>query len=364
MAGAEVWTARPDGTAPFYLGTLGHVGGLAYDDTMPGGAGQLTCTLQADPAWRHEAISPGRRVVAVRGASLCWEGTLTEPVPSDQGWNLTADGAGTWGSRFRARGAADAMDPASVIDAATGRGLRWIRGSIAGAYTAQTTVKDPASINMTDYLNGICSPTSYTWRVHRVAAGLQLDLIPIPAPTATPTRILVATVPQSRTLAGYVNALYARYKATADSGGNKATYLTASATWDASIARHDRFEDYWDLTSAGVISGATATGYLNAAMQKYVAATWSGPFTVSHGRYLTNGGAPVDLACEHAGEFCRLILADGPYGGEVSPAPPVVFPVGKVAYSDDAGTLTVTPFAYWKADWQTVLNTVAPKAAA
>ena len=100
----------------------------------------------------------------------------------------------------------------------------------------------------------------------------------------------------------------------------------------------------------------------NAALARYTAASWSGPFQAAPGQYLTMGGAPVDLGCEHAGEVCRLILADGPYGGEVNPAPPVQFPVGKYEYNDITGLAQITPYQAWTADLAAVTGRLTPAA--
>ena len=350
-------TYAPDGTGGRYLGRLGGITGPAYSDTMPGGNETLTATLQAPPASRPAELNPGRLIRGYRGASVVWEGILDEPVPGDDGWSITAAGAGTWGGRYRA--AWTSWTAENVIDGAISRGLRWVRGTVSGGYLAEQ--HDSASQSVTEFLNLITSPGSLTWRVRRTPAGQQVDVLAIP--TAV-TRLLITAVPAARTLAGYVNALTVRYQAGADTAGGAATYATATAAHTSSIARHGRLEQYWDLSPAGVISAGTAAGYAAAALAKYTAASWAGPFHVAPGQYLTAGGSPVDLGCEHAGEVVRLIMADGPYGGEVSPAPPVTFPVGKISYNDTDGTAQITPMQTWTADWAGMLAILAPKAPA
>jgi hypothetical protein len=354
--GTQIYTTRVDGTAPRYLSQLGHVDGLTYSDTMPGGAELLQATLQADPGTRPEALNPGRRVLAIRGTSIQWEGILEEPAPGDAGWAITASGAGTWGGRYRANWTSS-WDASTIVDGAISRGLRWIRGTVTGGYMSEQ--KDPGSISITDFMNLITSPGSKTWRVRRTFAGLQADLLTVP--TAV-TRLLVTTIPAVRTLAGYKNALYARYQVTKDLNGKPATYALASATLPDSIAKHDRAEDYWDVTAGGVMTGAAASGLAASALAKYLATSYAGPFVVPPGQYLTTGGVPVDHGCEKSGEVVRLILADGPYGGEVLPAPPVTFPVGKVTYRAADGTLEVTPMQSWRGDFGNLLTILAPKA--
>lgn len=352
-----VATARVDGSGLYYLGHLGGVESLSYSDSMAGGPLSLTLGLDYDPSQRHEAISPGRRIYVYRGLSTAWEGRLLEPVPSDNGWTITADGAGAFGNYYQAD--YTSWTASNIVSRAITRGLRWIAGSLSGGNLTQPP--DSASATVTDALNQITTTQSTTWRVHRVQAGWQVDMISVPT---TPTRLLIATVPQARTLAGYINALYVKYQATADKGNVAATYGLQTATLPDSIARHDRMEAYWDISSGGVLSSSSALNQAKAALGKYQAASYATTITVSPSQYLTMGGVPVDLACEKAGEVVQLMLADGPTGGEIYPVPPVKFPVGQVTYDAIADTLDVTPYQSWKNDLSSVLSLLAPASAA
>lgn len=353
----EVFTQRVDGTGLYYLGALGGLEGLNYDDTLPGGSNSMSVSLDYDPTKRHEAFSIGRRVSVAKGGSVQWEGSMLEPQAGDGGWSLTANGAGNWGTNFRA--VYTTWNATDALDQAISRGLRWIRGTTSGAFLGQQ--QDSASMNITDFMNLMTSPASQTWRVHRVQAGLQVDLIPIPSNV---TRLLICTSPVARTIAGYVNRLYARYQVTLDSGGNPATTALVNSAQAANIAAHDVLEDYWELSDAGILTSGAATALAAAALSKYDAASYAGPFTAQHGDYLTVGGVPVDLGCEHSGEVAQLILADGSYGGEVLPTPPITFPVGKVAHDVPTNSLNITPFQAWTGDLSNVLSSLAPKAPA
>jgi hypothetical protein len=354
---ALVYTTAPGGGDARYLNRLGHLAGLTWTDTMPGGNEQLSAALQVPPTWRDKALDPGRVVHVVKGANIQWEGILDEPTPGDGGWQLTARGAGTWGGLYQAEWTS--WTAASVISRAISRGLGWVQGNLGSGYL--TEQRDPASMTVTDFLNLYTEPGSQVWQVRRVFAGQQVDVFALP--TAV-TRLLVTTVPAARTLAGYINVLWIRYQATADSGNTPATYGLTSVSNTASIARHGRQEAYWDISQGGVMTAAAAQALGNSALAKYTAASWSGPFTAAPGQYLTVGGAPVDHACEHAGEVAQLIMADGPFGGEVSPAPPVVFPVGKTEYRDADGTLAVTPYQAWTTDLGGITGWLTPKAPA
>jgi len=173
-------------------------------------------------------------------------------------------------------------------------------------------------------------------------------------PTAV-TRLLVTTTPAAPDLVRYVNALFIRYQSSPNTAAAQ-TYALASSTLPANITAHGRTEDFWDLSGAGQISTATAQGYGNSALAKYVAASFSQPFTVTHGYYLTPGGVPVDLAAERAGEVVRLVIAAGGYGGEVSPMFPVTFPVGSYTWDQEAQTAQLTAFQSVRSDLSGLLG--------
>jgi hypothetical protein len=346
----QVATRAPDGSNFTPLGTLGHVTGPVRSDTMPGGNDTLTCTLQIPASYRHPAFDPGRIVEVYRGGSKIWEGILDEPSPGDGGWALTAQGAGNYGGNYLSIWTS--WDQNNSIDAAITRGLRWNKASFSstGLYLAEQ--QDSGSQFISDFLTLITRPGAYTWHVGRRNT---LTVFPIPT---TPTRVLMLGTPAARSLAGYINALTGRYQS-ADDGTNPATFALTTATNAASIAKHQRTEAFWDITAAGTISSGTAGGFVSQALTLYQGASWAGPLVVRPGQYLTTTGVPVDLGCEVAGEVVLLLLADGPYGGEVSPSPPVTFPVGRIEYDDTAQTAAITPFQSVPHDLPTLLSALA-----
>jgi hypothetical protein len=288
-----------------------------------------------------------------RGASKVWEGRLSEPNPvGSGGFELTAKGAGTYGDRYRSIwGTWNQNDP---LDQAIARGLRWSKPTFASTGLYLSEPQDSLSQSITEFLNLITKPGAYTWHL-----GPRNRLAIFPVPTA-PTRVLMSGSPAARSLADYINVLYGRYQSAADNAttGALATFGLATATNAASVAKHDRNEANWDLAPAGTLSGGTAGALVTSALSQYQAVSWSGPLTVSYGQYLTLSGVPVDLACEKAGEVVLLLLADGPYGGEVSPSPPVTFPVGRVEYDAAAEALAVSPFLTVPGDFSALLDSL------
>jgi hypothetical protein len=343
----------PDLTGQRWLGRIGNVAGLTYSDTMPGGNDTLSCTLQMQPGLSDVAIEPGRIIRVYQGARWIWEGNLGKAASDAQGWKLTAKGAGNYGDNYGGLDSGGFASANPCIAAAVGRGLRWINPGVSDTGMFLTQPPDTGSLYVTDWLNQITSGGAYTWHI---GPWNTLKVMPIPS---TVTRLLVATTPAAPTLNGYYDALYAYYQDTSDTTSTTATHAIAEAENTLNIARHGRIEATWDLSSAGQMSSGDAAAAAAAVLSRYISASFSEPFTVSYGQYLTTGGTPVDLSCERAGEVVRLLLTDGGYGGQVAPAVSITFPVGKVEYDDDHFALQVTPFANIRSDLSSMLSAVA-----
>lgn len=352
---SSIATRAPDRTDYQPLGMIAPVSGLAWSDTYPGGPDSATCVVQAQTTAQPRALDPGRIVEITRGGSVQFEGILSQPSPTGaNAWQVAAKGAGTYGDAYR--DIYTTWNENDGVNQAITRGLRWVNPGIpAGRFLSQQ--QDSASTTLTDFLTLITKPGGYGWHVGRNNV---LTVAPVPV---TPTRILMATSPQARALAGYINVLVARYQATADNTttGAAATYALVIATNPPSIARHQRQEEYWDISQAGVLSSGTALGFASSALSQYQAASWAGPITVQNGQYLTMTGVPVDLGCEKAGEVALLMLADGPYGGEVIAAPPVSFVVGKLEYDDTTQAAGITPYLGVPGDLSSLLDALATR---
>ena len=344
-----------DGTDYMPIGAIGPVAGLGWSDTMPGGPDTMQCTVRVSPDLvQPQALDAGRIVEVWRGGICQWEGVLDQPTPGSDGWSVTAKGAGTYGDNFR-----DIWttwtDVNTSLTQATGRGLRWKLQTYSNTNLYLVDQQQSGTETITDRLNLATKPGYYTWHVGR------RNLLSIfPVPTAV-TRILFSSSPQARSLAGYYNALYVLYQSAADNTdtGTPAVNSLTSATNAASIARHGRFEQLWDITGAGTLSGATALAWAQAAILRYNAASFTGPIPVTYGQYTDVTGVPVDLGCEHAAEVVQLVLADGPYGAEVTAFPPVTFPVGKFEYDEDSESGNVYPFNVLPNDLGALLDSMA-----
>lgn len=414
----QVRTSAADGSGSdmVYLGTLGHVQGLSFGTVLPGGDNHMNCFLQLEPDNRPSALNPGRRTEVLRGAGVIWNGFMMEPTVTADGWGIAATGVGVKGADFQAfytdpqrvdptgtgtlinntamtdthavsddqgrmisgKGIADGavintVSPGSSysvskaalltgtnnpfriggwslndpVDEAIARGLPWVNGGIPDGWWINSP--DNAATKITDHMNTITGKSGLTWYVDRWG-----NLITSPLPSDV-THLLVVTEPVARTLYGDINVLFIKYVSADDGQGSVTFSLTKYVNQD-SVDAHGVFESYIDITNAGLMSSAAAVATGQDALSKYVRAAWAGPFTVRPGQLLNTGGVPVDLAMQRVGNMvCKLLLADSPFGGEVT-AGPISFPAGEYVYDDDAQLATITPVQSFRTDLGAILS--------
>jgi hypothetical protein len=366
--------ARPK--SPRWLGAIGHVKGIVRNYSCPGGPDTITMQLLLPPDYRTDAINPGRVIQVWRGASCVWEGKLDEPQPSPQGWTITAHGAGQYGTDFAALYTTWNADDA--VNQAITRGMRWVNpgiGTPAGLYTAQ--VQDSGSQTITSHLTLLITGGGLLWQVTRGNASTPpagpwtLRVFPFTSdangnPLVPPQRILVSTSPVARTIAADINSLIIRYQATADTNPTgtaasvPATFKTTNLNHSGSIAQHGRMEYYLDISSAGVMSATAAQAIGQNILNRYVRASFAGPFTVGPGQVFNTAGTPVDLGCDEAGLVYQVVCTDAPYGGEVAAAP-LLFLSGEYEYDEDTGTAVITPFQGVRTDLSSLIGALYPQ---
>jgi hypothetical protein len=220
----------------------------------------------------------------------------------------------------------------------------------AGVWVGQEV--DSAAQSITDLMNLCCTYGGLTWWVNTTTHGNYLSLFPLPV---TPDRILVATDPVPRTVAGTPTTIFERYEISADNitgvgTADVATYGTTTSIDQPSATKYGPTEEYVDLSQAGVMPAAAAQAVGTNLLARYLRASFTGQFVCGPGQILTSGGQPVDLGSETSLHVYKLVLTDFGYGGEVTLLPPVTFLGGGYEYDDEHQTGTVTPFQYLAGD--------------
>lgn len=389
---------------PKWLGTIGHVQSLATEWSVPGGPTQATFTLATQPDYRTDALNPGRVIQGYRGGSCIFEGILAEPQPSATGWQVTVNGAGTYGANFAA-----VYDPGhwasdDALWKAVGRGLRWQFDGFGKPATIYFgTRQDSGSLTVTDWLNLLCTSGSLYWSVEPPAGNAVpapphvIRLRPLPhainanpltndfpaaqqyniddwqrtdlkvkLPRVPPDLYIVNTTPVARTTYDGYNTLVLKYAVSPDktvtssTSASTAVYSTTVVDIPYATAQAGRIEYYVDLTvGAELLTEAQATGIGRRILNRYVNRNWTQAFAVMPGQLLTNGGVPVDLGCSHAGKIASVQVVNAAFGGD-SPLTPATFVIGNYAYDDDSQTATITPYQAPSTDIASVIAELYP----
>jgi hypothetical protein len=356
---SRVVTFPPGGGLGLSLSHVGHVAAPVYSWVTPGGCDQLSTTLYKPARVRSEALNPGRVVKVYRGGSVVWNGILDEPTPSDQGWQVTAHGAGTMGNDYVAiytsswgTGVFD-----NAVDAAISRGLNWHRPATlaaSGVWTGQQF--DSGSQTITDLLNLGCTKGGLTWQV--TSGPGDRNVVSVFALPTAANRVIVATSPEAQSIASGPNSLYLRYQSSAD-GATAAAYGLANAQSAAQIAAQGLREDYSDLSSAGTMTSTSAGAVGTSVLQRFQRAGFTDPFVVQPGQLTNLGGAPVDPGVYYQDSaqvmVCRALLSDFAFAGEVTRGP-VTFIVGSYQWDDGACTATITPFGSIRHDFTSLMS--------
>lgn len=409
VPGSDGLVTVPELSHPRWLGEIGHVANLDYTYSIPGGPDQLTCSLQTEPNYRTDAINPGRVVTAHRGGSCIWEGTLTEPTPGPKGWQLTANGVGTYGTNFGAWWQLDTTSTWSAdgpIDFAIARGLRWSNPGLNNPGVYLGPVQNPGSLSITDFLNLLCTGGALSWQLVQPASASSfppgpwvIDLFPLPTDTSgnpvpsapasnlssqiftfnrwaradlssslsrtPPDLYIINTNPVGRTITADINTVIVYYQITADTTATSttaavaATFGTTFADIPASVALHGRLEYYLDVSSAGVMTQPQAAQVAQNVLSKYIRANFAGTFTVQPGQLLNVGGYPVDLGCNWGGYLASVQVQNAPAGGEIGFAP-ITFQIGEYEFNDDTQTATITPYQNARTDMASVIAQLYP----
>jgi hypothetical protein len=328
-----LFTTAPDGSDRQHLGELGHISALKHSTILPGGDDQCSFTFQARRPGRPSALRMGRWLT-LSLAGVQWFGRLDEPSPNLGGWSVSAHGRGTFGSLYQAyyTGTYDGDGP---VDAAISRGLPWIADTIDASIDSQQ-IPDPASITLEEHLTAVTDPLGKIWRV--TTGGTPGRNLSIAGIGQAPSRLLVLNSPAGRATGDVVTRLYIRYL----SGTDK--YSTTSVVNQAADDEFGTTERFADFSDAGVMSAATAQSRGNGLLAKYLSAAWAGPFTATHGQWLTLQGAALDLATARAnGAVAQMMFAGPASEGEWAAGLIPQFILGATEYDWDAEALTLTP---------------------
>jgi hypothetical protein len=386
-ATTDGFVSLPAPKNPRWIGSVGHVNGLSYTYTFPGGPDSMTFTLAVPPDYRDVAINLGRIIQAYRGGAVVWEGIITEPVPSATGWNVTANGNATYGANYACYYNSWTAD--SPVNLAINRGMRWTNpgiGSPPGIYLGP--VQDNGSIMVSDFMTLLCTGGALYWVLTPPAVStipappwkLGVGTLPIDQQTGnltvSPTLTVSSTNPMGRSTNGVINTIIVRYMVTQDTdatstkAATSATYSQVFVDNPQSVKAFGRQEYYVDCSTAGLnnsdadpapITQAQAIAIGQNILTKYINANWSSSVTVAPGQLMNAGGVAMDPGCGHNinGQPVKVVLTDASYGGQVSMGP-IEFLVGGYTWDEDSVTGTITPYQATGTDIDNLIAALYP----
>jgi hypothetical protein len=352
---AQVLTARQDGGDQRLAGQEGQVVSLGWSSQLPGGDMSLQMAVAMSDRRSSTAFEAGRLVQAYRGG-VVWRGTMAEPSPRPAGgWDLTAQGEGSYGNNFRATFGSPAQ-PNNMITSAVGRGLRWTRVMNLDGVPGMdlTQVFEDTSRTVTEALNAYTAGGTLTWAVNRDRA--RIEVFPMPRITA-PTRLLVTADPPGRTLNGFYTGMFVRFQLTEDQSGQPAAYSWVFEEETGRRGAYGALEGNADYSQAGVMTAGTARNYARGLLNAYQARAYTQTLTVTPGMVLTLGGTPVDLGTERAGEVYRVISSET---GAEADLEPVAFLGGKYDWDDFAQAARIEPYQFISQDFSALVTAMAP----
>lgn len=333
MSRQGVYSDAPQGGDRVWLDGLGIITGLTFSTAYPGGADAASWNFLVPEAFEHRALTPGRRIEILNGASRCWKGRLQEPTPGTP-WNCAAVGIGTEAANWRAFAPTsnNALALNEVVDQAIARGLQWTRS--ATLPTEAGTNQASASMTVADAMSQVADDNNQYWKVDNRGA------VTLGSAPASPTHLFYAVdTAGARTLNGFVTTLYLHY-----TDSTSKTVKTVVSTNAAAALKFGPLEDEYDLTGVGTMAAGHAQQYSDALLAKLTPKTYfSDQYTATYGQVCSLGGQPVDLATIAAGIMIRVHYVTPSDTGELAHADAANVLIGATEYDSDTDTLTLTP---------------------
>ena len=342
----SIYTEAPSGGDRYFLDHLGLLSGVTYGTSYSGGPTTFQCSLQVDPSFSHRALAGGRILSVPLAGGVVWGGKMNQPQRGAP-MSISAVGMAGLAKSFAAvngssNGSALALD--TVVDAARGRGLPWLRPATLGTPTTGTGVQASGSIMLDEALKAGAQALGKAWKLTATGAGWAVSM---ETPPTVPTLMFLATQPIfASVLDGFASAEAVLYDA--DVSGNTGVQVVTDA---AAAARWGAAEKILDITQQGMVSSAQATAQGTADLAANTPRLRvTDPFTVLPGQLLTMGGAPVDLASVAAGVVVRMQAVVLGREAMTSQAGPLDVLIGETSYAADVDTLTLTPVGEARSD--------------
>lgn len=335
----------------YWATTIAYWGDLTFETDIAGGPATAEWTMQLPATFNHPALRMDQLVEVMAGPMPIWAGTLAEPTFSDNtdgAWSFHADGLAARGADFAALDGLGSPTtiPDTAIDAAIGRGLPWTRPASISTVGA-TAEADTAPQMVNDLIAAWAVATGSRWMVNADGEIITYTEPSDPTWHMTPGSGRFGTADDD-----YASDVYVW---THDDDTPTDVYLLEHAGSAAAAAAYGRREKIVDITSLGVVAGATAAAMAAGFLADDETLSWTNAVSPSRYQLTTPGGAPACLWQVAAGQKVRLhgVLTD-----VGAPLPYVDFVIGHTSYAAGGDTITITPVQFAARDLASVLADV------
>ena len=330
-------------TGGAWLHSLGRVSAIKWSTawgTGPSGSSLASCTVAVDQALDVAALGLRQPFDVWSDGVKRFGGYIIE-AGQDFPRSLTAAG---WGRRAEDFDAVDSTgapttNPRTAVTEAIARGLEWSNPAVFDNVSLAT---DDGSLTTPQRLNALLDSWAVTvgkrWGVDAYGVAFAV------ADPTSPTWFLDASdLPIGVADDNMFTRVRATYYSAVDVDGNPTTPLTVDADDAAAQALYGVIEYPLDLTSLGMLSGATALGYAQQQLASLTVPRWLSRVTTNAGRLRTAGGLDAHLPSVASGQMVRLFNLPHVLGGLRGELGLDVV-LGEVEYdTEDPAEVTIAP---------------------
>lgn len=298
--------------ADLWLPSLGDVQAVKWSSQWgpgPSGSSLASCTLGVDPGRDSSLLRLSQDLAVHNNGVPVFGGEMDEPERGFP-WSLSASGYARRAADFLAVDGAGAptTNPRTAVTQAIARGLPWTNPTVFDNTALGDAPVAPQSLD--SLLNNWGVTVGKRWGTDPYGVAFAQ------ADATTPTLFLDAyDLPIGVTDDGLYTSVHATYVSSVDGDGNPAGYGHEIVTDSLATSYYKTREYEMDLTSLGLISGATAAAYAAQQLALLTVPQWLSR-VVTDAEHLHNaGGNPAYLPSVAAGQVVHLYNVPHTLGG-------------------------------------------------
>lgn len=320
-----------------------HVGDVAFSTAWGDGGGgldQVSWSMVAPKRFSHPLFRVGAKITLKYGPMPLGSATLAEPNYDE--WTFQASGLRSRAARLYAVDGSG--NPTRIISTAVNAqlaNLRWSIGTVLPTTPVNGVDISNGPVTVSALLDAYCDANAKRWRIDAGGAlWIETD------PTTPRWALLPGTPAMQSADDDFATTLRVRYVSAIDGSGNATAYAYTSASDARAAAQWDVYEDFQDISGAGLLTAGTA-----ATMAASVLATeqprpaYTTPVRIAYGTLANLGGVDASDAWWMV-RGGQLVQHHGwrNISGSLAPGLSQNWLIGATSYSRDQG-LQIAPIA-------------------